>query len=712
VGGVQLARYEVGGWPDRSAELRVARTVADLAELDAWLAERAERPLGLDLETNAADPWHRGYRTRCVQIADVDCSWAVPITPDNGAWLAHDVSRMIRRHPLFVAHFAEADIRFASRGLPDSPIRLYEPTPHVVDLQVALAIYDPRTVTTANKAERIDPRIPRKKGLKETTTRLLTPTLQAAETALHARFRELAPTGWRTPAKSRQWGFAHIPDDDPTYLLYAALDPLCTIRLWHLLLGEIGKRGQLGRLRAALVEQWMMDGATFAGLQVDGPYARWLDTQLADVVDKLTGYLAQFDVPPSGQGPAVGRALAELGVEPVKVNDNGAVSWDRAALTMLIEQLEQQAASSPSGSGVPGRALQLVGPAHQQQAHQRARARGLAQAVLDVRRAGKFRSAYVAPMLRAVDAGDGAMHCGVRALGTITSRMTHYGTESAGPLGQLPKRDTRIRAAVRSRRGQVLVSADYRQAEPHVMAALCGDEVMLADLLAGDINAAIATMVYGDINDGGAYDKTQGKTAGTPSYAMRQSAKFGWLAWCYSCSPRKLAALLGRPLGEGEAIIERWRGRYRRFAAWQDEVNKLAVVPLDSGWRVPLWDRCWVDDDGALRLRYRYGAPVPSRLGPNAATQGGQRDLLAVSMHRLNHAGWSWALRFALHDELLLEVPAPMAEQARADLEAAMTVTYRGVTIGCEATIEGRTWLAQPTEFDHATLTALDEEDA
>jgi DNA polymerase I-like protein with 3'-5' exonuclease and polymerase domains len=122
---------------------------------------------------------------------------------------------------------------------------------------------------------------------------------------------------------------------------------------------------------------------------------------------------------------------------------------------------------------------------------------------------------------------------------------------------------------------------------------------------------------------------------------------------------------------------------------------------------VPLWDRVGVREDGSLYDRGR-----PSRLGLNAKTQGTQADLLKVAMHRLLHWGWLWSFRFALHDELVLEVPEPMAEFARALLEAAMTITYRGVTIRCEAVIEGRTWLPQPREFDAIDLPDLDEEDA
>lgn len=679
------------------AELRVARTSGDLDELDRWLLRRADRVLGLDLETNGADPWHRGFRARAVQVADEDAAWLVPVwSPDGHLTCGARLAAALRRHPRFVAHYAEKDVAFAMRGLlggPD-PIRLGEREPHVADLQTALALYEPRTVTTHSKKDRIDPRIPLRRALKPTAQRYGYPELPAAEAALHARFRELAPAGSRTKNASLAWGFAAVPDDDPAYVLYALLDPLVTVRLWHRFTRELERRGQGGRLRAALADQWDMDCATYAGVAVDEPYARWLHAQLEAVVAGLGARLAEHGVPPSGQGPAVAAAFASLGVETVRATPGGDASWDRHALTELIDRL-----GAPTAE--PARI-------------DRARAQELARAVLDVRRATKFSAAYVAPMLRACALGDGASHASVRAIGAVTTRMSAQGTESSGALQQMPKRDVRVRACYRARRGRTFVSADYRQAEPHVMAALSGDPVMLADLTAPhpalghpDHNSHVATTVYGD-----AYDPRRGKEAGTPHYAMRQACKFAWLAWCYGCAARKLAGLLGRPVEEGATIIERWRGRYPIFAAWQDEMNSRAEIRLDSGAVVPLWDRAWVDDEGRIRQRTDHmGRPVASRLGPNAATQGGQRDLLGVSMHRLRHWGWSWALRMAMHDELLLEVPEPMAPEAVRVLGEAMTVVYRGVRIGCEATVEGRTWTPQPREFTAVDLTALEEED-
>ena len=660
-------------------KINLVRDWADLVHFVPWLEERAGQHLGIDGETNAMDPWHRGFRTRTVQIADMSTAWVIDLENEDRLW-GQTIAELIKRHEYWVAHFAEVDIRFMHRGMVcrdgSSPIRLGAKMPHVADTQTVLAMYDPRTVTTHSKKDRIHYKIPRLKGLKETTERLLTPELKRAEERLHARFRELAPVGHRAgKQKSIKWGFANIDITEDVFLVYAALDSVACIRLWHLMRHELRRRGQLQRCNAALIEQWMMDQATLAGMRVDGPYARWLFDQLTQSIQDNARVLTPHGIGESGQGVKVGEAFTRLGIAPVKTkkNDAGALvaTWDKEAMAQLAE-------------------------------HPRADVAQLATAVSAARRATKFRTTYVEPMLRAVDFGDGAMHCSVRAIGTVTTRMSAQKTDSAGPLQQLPKKDPRVRAAVASRRGCVLVSADFAQGEPFTMAALSGDEVYLRDLQAGDINSTIATMIYGE-----AYDPRYGKTAGTPHYLMRQRAKAGWLALCYGAGAQKFADTLGITLEAGTAARARLKGRYVKLWAFAEAMNHQAVIQLDSGHRVPLWDRFGVTADGVL-----FVGEKPSRLGLNAATQSAQSDLLRVAMHRLNEWGWSWALRFALHDELLLEVPEWMAEQAREVLERAMTVTYRGVTVHCEATVEGQTWMPQPEEFDLNAIPDLDEEES
>jgi|SRR5688500_2875733 len=684
--------YRFGGWPEPEITINVVETSGDLRKLDDFLYDRRDLYLGLDAETNAKDPFEHGFKTRMVQMADMTESWVVPIWSECGFFTCGDtVSTMVRRHPRWVAHFAENDERFCARGLPGDPVRWSDAEPHFSDSQVVLAMYDPRTVTTHNKKDRIHPRIPRLRGLKDNVTRLLTPTLAAAETAMDLRVAELAKACAGAPRAKKAlkaWGFANIPTYDPAYLLYAALDPIACLRLFELCRQQLIAEGRWDRALASLREQWWIDHATYQGLPVDGPYVRWLDQQLADAVAAEVPTLAAHGIPPSALGPSVGLAFNRLGVMESPVQEQGKDKWNKAAMKALLDKCEEIFADPQYAMvGVPEQVVQV---------------RQLAHAVGNARKAGKYRSTWVEPMLWTLAHADGAMHPSMRDIGTVTTRMACQKTTTAGPLHSAPKGDTRIRAACRAPRGWVYVTADFKQAEPFVMAALSGDPDYLADLQKGDINATLATDLYGE-----AFVPAEGKAPGTPSYGLRQRCKFGWLAACYGAAPPKVDTLLGVP-----GVLARWKATYPVFWAYADKLNRQQAVRLDSGHIVPLWDRFWVDETGQLILRtWADGNPKNSRLGLNAETQGTQADLLKLAMHRLVTWGWGWALRFFVHDEIVGIVPAFMADAFAAALQAAMTVRYRGVVIECDVTREGTTWQPQPTAFRLSEIEDVDDDE-
>jgi DNA polymerase-1 len=689
VRGVLTTKYRFGGQPEM-IQLHVAESDRDVAWAAEWVRERQGAVLGLDSETNALDPWQPGFLLRTLQISDLEESIVLPV-----GLAPMGCAELVEGHGQWLCHYSEADERFLARGLPRDPVRWDELVPHFLDSQVTLAMFDPRTVTTHSPKDRIHKKIPRRKGLKENTDRWISPALAEAEIALHTRFREMADhEGIRKNLAKNdliKWGFAHIPITDPAYLLYGALDPIGGLRLFDLCRTKLQRRGQWSRALAALTEQWIVDCATFRGMDVDGPYARWLEGELRGVVERLAPYLGSHGIRPSGLGPSVGQAFRRLGVaESPVVDRDGGEKWNKEAMKALVVRADEWFAAYGLSPDAPELAADVR------------EVKKLAQAITDVRKADKYRTNWVLPMLRTVDEGDGASHPSVRSIGTVTTRMSVQKNWSAGPLHSLPKNDSRVRAAYRAPRGWVYVSADLKQAEPYVMAALSGDPDYLRDLQAGDINSVLAAQVYGD-----AYVPADGKTPGTASYPLRQNAKFAWLAACYGATERKVDALLGVHTG----VLSTWKASYPVFWAHADELNQEQVISLASGHRVPLWDRFWVDDSGQLLPRTdSLGRYVPSRLGLNAETQGTQADLLKLAMHRLHHWRWSWALRFFVHDELLAAVPEWMAPTFATVLEEAMTVRLNGVTIHADATIEGRTWQPQPDYLELGDID-YDEDD-
>jgi DNA polymerase I len=640
--------------PD-TVRLLTVESDADLLDFAWWLEQRKGHVLGIDCESNGRDQFSPRYRLRAVQVSDGFESWVIDVSRVS----LRNLATLINRHPLFVAHYSEADIRFLVRGLPGSVRVTDYAVPHIIDTQVVLAWFEPRTVTSRDDA--YDLRLPLPRGLKPTVERLCPgQLLTEAEREMNEEFVRLAPQGMRKGEDVKRHGFATIPFADDRYVIYAGLDPLYTVRIYRLMLTAITARGQLAGLTDDLKLQWVCDLMTLRGIGVDGPYAGWLDGQLQLVVDTAESGLAYFGIGRSGMGAAVGQAFESLGVVSPKVTGKGAPSWDKSVLLELANE-----------QGVVG---------------------DLAKTVVTVRKAGKFRATYVAPMLDSLE-GDGRVHCSFRACGTITSRNSAM----RPPVQQLPKKDTRVRAAIRAADGYVLVGCDLSQGEPRTMAALSGDRNLLADILAGDLNSAIAVAAFGD-----AYDQAQGQDAGTIHYLMRNGSKAGFLAWCYGAGDNKVADTIGIDRSRGPEVTAGWRARYPDLARYQALVNAGRHVVLENGWVAPLWDRVFMTEDGQIRDKGK-----PSRKGLNYATQGNQRQLLAAAVHKLVAWGWGWALAMLVHDEILLEVPAWMAQQAKAALERAMTSVFHGVPIECHADVLGTTWAKQPGEFDLRELDAV-----
>lgn len=623
--------------------LRVVNTLEDASALWSWTRERQGRWLGLDAETNAHDPFSSTYRLRTVQVADESSGWVIQVQrPD----MPQVVQSVVSAHDSWVAWFARNDITFTERGVPGS-IRLGSYQPHVADGQPALAYYDPRTVTTASKKDNIDPRISRPKGLKPSgALNLGYDYLNKAEETMHRKFREMAPKGHSAKQMWLPYGFEHIDDTDIDYLVYAGLDSIVACRSFNKYITEIYRRGQWDAFQRDLRLQWHYDLMCFRGMPLDGPYVKWLDARLAEIIEENRKTLGWYHIPPSAQGASISNAfnwLAEKGylqTENSKKTKSGGVCWDKTVLTKIVE------AEPDSYAGI------------------------LATALLAVRKAAKFKSSYVKPMLEGLER-DGRLHPDLRAIGTISSRNA----AARPPMQQPPKREKKlkIRTAIVSCSGWVLVTADLQQGEPRVMAGLSGDQNLRHDLLEGDLYSSIATMTYG-----GMYREEEGKRAGTESYVLRQAAKFAFLAWGYACGAVKLAGLLSISVGEAQAAIRRWEAAYPDLIKFRNRVNQQPAAFLESGWIAPLWDRYFVDEKGI------HLSTKPSRLGLNYYTQGTQRHLFATAIHRIIDAGWSWALYWVMHDEILLCVPAHMADEAAALLKWAMTMDYNGIPIECD----------------------------
>jgi DNA polymerase-1 len=285
--------------------------------------------------------------------------------------------------------------------------------------------------------------------------------------------------------------------------------------------------------------------------------------------------------------------------------------------------------------------------------------------------------------------GNGRVHCSFRAIGTTTGRNS----ASRPPLQQIPKRkSTAVRAAFCAPPGWVYVTCDMKTGEPRTLASWSGDPNLIADINSGDINSALAATAFPT------YNPAEGKSPGTDSFGWRNDSKIGFLAMLYGAAPAKVDKTVGLPPGSGTA--DKFRQRYRVAFSAGDVLNRQPWVVLDSGRVCRLWDRYTVDEHDQLRMYQK-----PSRLAINYKTQGTQRDMLVRAWNRMRQWGWAGYLALLIHDEIILLVPAELADAAAAALNAAMTMELdHGMMMLGEATIEGDHWATPPAAFSDDSI--------
>lgn len=99
----------------------------------------------------------------------------------------------------------------------------------------------------------------------------------------------------------------------------------------------------------------------------------------------------------------------------------------------------------------------------------------VAKAILEHREVKKLLSTYVDKLPDCVNPKDGRIHCSFNQYGAKTGRFS-----SSDPnLQNIPSHNKDIRKMFKARDGYVLMSSDYSQQEPKVMAQMCQDPKML-----------------------------------------------------------------------------------------------------------------------------------------------------------------------------------------------------------------------------------------
>ena len=277
--------------------------------------------------------------------------------------------------------------------------------------------------------------------------------------------------------------------------------------------------------------------------------------------------------------------------------------------------------------------------------------------VLEYRKLAKLRSTYVDGLLPLIGS-DGRVRPHFMQTVAATGRLSC--TEPN--LQNIPIRDEYgrlIRKAFVSGNGKIFTGSDYSQIELRILAALSGDESLIADFRAGkDIHRATASRVF-DIpeDEVTALDRTRAK-----------AVNFGVV---YGMS--------GFGLGESLNITRSDAQKYiNEYFAKHTAVKKYLDKQIETG-----------DETREIRTYFGRVRKLPEfasrkfmerelakRLAMNTPIQGTAADIIKIAMnsvsYELRRKELESRLILQIHDELIVEGPESEADEVRNILESCM----------------------------------------
>lgn len=472
--------------------------------------------------------------------------------------------------------------------------------------------------------------------LKSLCDRHLDTELSQAEERLHARFKELAPVGQRRGIKApKTWGFTNIALDDPVYQLYGGLDAVYVRRL----LPELGAlAAQHGSKFVKLCQreqkiQRLMTRIQMRGHRLDRDYTQALLDDIGGVYKN--SYDAVLNCTGCKPGsPFLAEWLEQEGADFIERTPGGRGKLDKDSLPALVERHRDH----------------LTGPVFTD----------LLTMSLNKNLKTNFTTALVC-----CDAA-GFTHSNIKSLAAVTGRQSM--TKPA--MQTFKKTDKRLRNCWIAKDGFVFVRADYDSQEIRLALAFSGDKTLRYIIDNGiKQHVVTATRVYGED-----YTEEHYKYAKIMNF-MQQ----------YGGGPRKLGDQMGMPRGPNDSanpeavkLWKAWRKTYAGLVSWTEKMSHRKVVVNPWGRRIPQ-DRA---------RPYANG---------NYMIQSSGRDVLGDAAVRLDAAGWGDFIWLLVHDEIILEVPEEMAQQACAALEELMRADVLGVELTVTAEVIGTRWGGQET---------------
>lgn len=402
------------------------------------------------------------------------------------------------------------------------------------------------------------------------------------------------------------WTFATVPTDYPGYWFYGGLDTVLTRRLadHHLPLVEAQAP------YAYEVEnsyQWVAQKMEAHGAPIDVKYAQTYYDKFDDYCAEVEDWChAEYGIKP-GSNQAVVKILTEAGFEFTKATKSGAVSLDAE----VLEHIDHP----------------------------------LAQAVLKRRQLQKLASTYLSFYLENTQS-DGCVHPTLNTLGARTGRcsMDHPNLQNLPRRSERNPAATVIRNCVRARPGHTLLMCDFDQIEMRGLAIMSGDPGLIAAFAQPeDFFVTIARNIFSDPHL-------------VKSDPRRQPTKNSMYAKIYGAGLAKQALTAGVSIEQMRFVNDSLNAAYPGIERFSRTIFNTAIERKshnELGWaECPLTKRRHYADSGKEYALVNY------------LIQGWAAVLFKLKQLELDAAGLGGYMVAPVHDEIILEVPNDVLDDA------------------------------------------------
>lgn len=559
---------------------------------------RSNNVLGLDSETTGLDIYSDSFQCRVVQFGNADESWVIPV--ERGGEYYRAVKDALYQVDRFILQNAAYDLQVFEQTLGVPMEHMWR---KVTDTKIMAHLIDPRSREEGGSGH----------SLEDLTRRYIDPDIADNVKTLMTDLAKAHKT-----TKANIWKV--VDYNDPHYQLYAGMDPILAYRLWQ-------KLKPLSSSGLVQYEHELAEVCSYmerTGFLLDVEYTEKLSEVLTVSEGHWTAMAATYGCENVNSPQQVADALQARGAVIPDTTPTGNPKVDKRLLTRLAGEGDQ-----------------------------------LAEAVIEAKKARKWRTTWVDNFLRNRDGKD-RCHAAINPLRARTARMSVTGI----PAQTLPAGDHTIRRCFLADEGQRIASVDYQAQELRVLAALSGDRTMIqAFKNDADLHLMTAQAAFGDHI--------------TKDSVERKYAKVVNFGRVYGGGAKTVAEQTGIDLDTAKRVVAGFDRAYPGVTVLSQKLQKQAreqgYVKTTNGRLLP------VDPNRA------YSAL-------NYVVQSTSRDVTGRALIRLHKAGITPYLRLPIHDEVLASVPAGKAQGA-ADLIAEIMAEQMGpVHISTDAEVGKRSW--------------------